>query len=88
MLIPNTVALVQGGPHPQEGRHFIDFLLSPRVEERLAHTEAGQIPLRSTIPRPAHVPTPDRVKAMDVDYEKVADWMESSGQLLQKLFVR
>ncbi len=88
LLIPNTVALVQGGPHPQEGRRFVDFLLSPRVEERLARTEAGQIPLRPTIPRPAHVPTPDRVKAMDVDYEKVADWMESSGQLLQKLFVR
>ncbi len=88
LLIPNTVALIQRGPNPEAGRKLIDFLLSPRVEEMLAHSEAGQIPLRATVERPDHVPTPDQVKAMDVDYEEVADWMEPSGEFLQKLFVR
>ena len=70
LLIPNTVALINGGPNPEAGKKFIDFLLSARVEEMLAHSEAGQIPLRPNVKRPAHVPTPDKVKAMDVDYEK------------------
>lgn len=88
LLIPNTVALIRGGPNPEAGRKLIDFLLSPKVEEMLAHCESGQIPLRPDIKRPSHVPTLDRIKAMQVDYEKIADLMEPSGRFLQKLFVR
>jgi iron(III) transport system substrate-binding protein len=88
LLIPNTVALIKNGPSPEAGKKFIDFLLSREVEEMLAYSEAGQIPLRADIKRPAHVPTPETVKAMEVDYEKVADLMEPSGRFLQQLFVR
>lgn len=88
LLIPNTVALIKNGPNPQVGKKFIDFLLSPEVEKKLAFSEAGQIPLRGDIERPAHVPKPEQVKAMEVDYEKVAELMEPSGRYLQELFVR
>lgn len=88
LLIPNTVALIKGGPNPEAAKKFIDFLLSREVEEMLAFSDAGQIPLRADVRRPPHVPTLDRIKAMEVDYEKVADWMEPSGRFLQKLFVR
>ena len=88
LLIPNTVALIKDGPDPAAGKKLIDFLLSRRVEEMLAHSEAGQIPLRPDVKRPAHVPTLDKIKAMKVDYERIADLMEPSGRFLQKLFVR
>ena len=88
LLIPNTVALIKGGPNPEAAKRFVDFLLSKEVEEMLAFSEAGQIPLRPDVKRPPHVPTPDKIKAMDVDYEKVADQMELSGKFLQELFVR
>jgi len=88
LLIPNTVALIKDGPNPEAGRKFIDFLLSKEAEQMLAFSDAGQIPLRPDVKRPAHVPTPDKVKAMEVDYEKVAEQMEPSGRFLQKLFVR
>ena len=88
LLIPNTVALIKGGPNPEAGKKLIDFLLSPKVEEMLAHCESGQIPLRLSVKRPAHVPTLGEVKAMSVDYEKVADLMEPSGRFLQKVFIR
>ncbi len=88
LLIPNTVALINGGPNPQAGKKLIDFLLSPEVEEMLAYSESGQIPLRQSIKRPPHVPTLDKIKAMEVDYEKIADLMEPSGRFLQKLFIR
>ena len=88
LLIPNTVAMIKGGPNPEAGKKLIDFLLSPKVEEMLAHCESGQIPLRPNVKRPSHVPTLGEVKAMQVDYEKVADLMEPSGRFLQEVFVR
>ncbi|UCE98684.1 MAG: extracellular solute-binding protein [Planctomycetota bacterium] len=88
LLIPNTVALINGGPNPAAGKKLIDFLLGPDVEEMLAHSDSGQIPLRVFIKHPAHVPTLDKIKAMKVDYEKIAELMEPSGKFLQKLFIR
>ncbi|MHC4123763.1 MAG: extracellular solute-binding protein [Planctomycetota bacterium] len=88
LLIPNTVALINNGPNPDAAKKLIDFLLSPKVEEMLAHCESGQIPLRNSIKRPSHVPTLGQVKAMKVDYEKIASLMDPSGRFLQKLFVR
>ena len=88
LLIPNTVALINNAPNPVAAKKFIDFLLSPEVEEMLAHSEAGQIPLRQSVKRPDHVPSLDKIKAMEVDYEKVADLIEPSSRFLQKLFIR
>jgi len=88
LLIPNTVALIKGGPNPEAGKKLIDFLLSKEVEEMLAHSDSGQIPLRADVKRPPHVPTLDKIKAMKVDYEKIADLMEPTGKYIQKLFVR
>jgi len=88
LLIPNTVALIKGGPNPDAGKKLIDFLLSPRVEEMLACAESGQIPLRPTVKQPSHVPALDQIRVMKVDYERVADWMERSGRFLEGLFVR
>lgn len=88
LLIPNTVCLIKNAPNAEAGKKFIDFLLSKEVEQLLAKSDAGQIPLRADVPRPSHVPLPDQVKAMDVDFEEVAEKMELSGKYLQKLFGR
>lgn len=88
LMIPNTVGLIQGGPNPETGKIFIDYLLSKNTERLLAFSDAGQIPLRPDVNRPAHVPSPDKVKAMEVDFEKVAEQMESSGRFLQQIFAR
>ncbi len=88
LLIPNTVALIKGGPNPEAGKKLIDFLLSPEVERLLARCESGQIPVRAGIERPGHVPEMADIKVMEVDYEQVAGWMEPTGRFLQKLFVR
>ena len=39
LVIPNTVALINNGPHPDAGRRLIDYLLSEEVEARLASRE-------------------------------------------------
>ncbi len=71
LLMPNTVALVRGGPgDPEARRRLVEFLLSERGERILAESDSGNIPLRpglgAAYPR-FEVPSP-----WVVDYEAVA----------------
>ena len=52
-LIPNTVAILKGAPHPEAARKFVDFLLRPETEAWLAAQGARQIPVRPEVPVPA-----------------------------------
>ncbi len=45
VLIPNTAALVAGGPNPANARVLLDYILSPRVERLLAESESGNMPV-------------------------------------------
>jgi iron(III) transport system substrate-binding protein len=45
ILIPNTVAIVRGCPHPDNARRLVDFLLSAQVERMLAEGDGAQVPL-------------------------------------------
>ncbi len=88
LLIPNTVALIANCPHPEEGKKLIDYLLSKEVEEKLAFSGSAQMPVRKGVKTPAHVPPFESIKAMEVDFEEIADEMEHSSKILQNLFVR
>jgi len=88
LLIPNTVCLIKNGPNPEAGKHLIDFLLSKAVEERLAHSKSVQMPLRGDVKTPVNFVSLKDIKAMNVDFEKVADIMESSVSFVQDTFIR
>jgi iron(III) transport system substrate-binding protein len=83
LVIPNAVALIRGAPHPEEGQHFIDFLLSPEVETELARSEAAQMPLRPDVTPPDGVPAIESLAPMRVDYTALAVKLEelSTGYL-------
>jgi iron(III) transport system substrate-binding protein len=49
LVIPNTVALVAGGPNPAAGRALIDYILSPQVESALARSPSGNYPVRADL---------------------------------------
>jgi iron(III) transport system substrate-binding protein len=55
-VMPNMVSLIANGPHPEEGRRLIDYLLSSDVERQLAESEAVQIPLHAGVPGPKNIP--------------------------------
>ncbi len=88
LLIPNTVALVAGCPHPEEGKRLVDYLLSREVEEMLAHSGSAQMPLRPGVKTPSHVPSFDSIRAMKVDFEAIASVMEETGAILKEIFIR
>jgi iron(III) transport system substrate-binding protein len=89
LLIPNTVALVKGGPSPELGKKLIDFLLGKRVEQMLAEGEGSQVPLRPDVPRPAHVKVPPTdFRAMKVDWQDAAKHYDERLDQLQALWGR
>ena len=75
-VMPNMVSLIANGPHPDEGRKLIDYLLSADVERQLADSEAVQIPLHAGVPGPKNIPAIDTFKPMTLDYAKAAGRVE------------
>jgi len=88
LLIPNTISLVKGAPHPKEAKKLIDYLLSKEVESKLAFCEAAQMPLRDGVKVPSHVPAFTSIKAMKVNFYQVAEKLEQAALFCQGLFVR
>jgi iron(III) transport system substrate-binding protein len=76
LLVPNATVLITGAPHADNGRRFIDYLLSAGTEKALAASEAAQIPLRPGVPGPAKLPPLDKIKVIAVDYAKLAERLD------------
>ena len=76
LLIPNAAVLIAGGPNPENGKRFIDYLLSAEVEEALAAGEAAQMPLRPGVPAPDGFVRFEDIKSIAVDYGKLATLLD------------
>jgi iron(III) transport system substrate-binding protein len=83
LIVPNCTVLIAGGPNPEAGRKFIEYLLRPETEKALAASEAAQIPLRPGVPVPEYVTPIQQLKPMRADYGKLAALLEelSNGYL-------
>jgi iron(III) transport system substrate-binding protein len=71
LAIPNTIALIKGGPHPENGTILMRFLLSAELEQMLAKSDSHNSPIHAEIAKeyPQYaIPNPLRI-----DYAKVAD---------------
>jgi len=78
MLIPNSVSIVKGCPHPERARQLVDWILSEDVEAMLAAAKSAQIPLRRSVKGPAEasILTIGNFKAMRWDPEVTAQNLE------------
>ncbi len=88
MLIPNSVAVVKGGPHPDAAKKLVDFILSEEVEGLLAASKAAQVPVRKGVPGPSEpqILTIDRFRPMEWSFEKTAESLEESSRSFAKRF--
>jgi iron(III) transport system substrate-binding protein len=75
-VMPNMVSLIRGAPRAEEGRKFIDFLLSPEVERMLAQSDAVQIPLHERVEGPTNMPPISSFTPMTLDYGAAANRVE------------
>lgn len=84
LIVPNAAVLIANGPNPENGKKFIEYLLTAAVERSLAESEAAQMPLRPGVPVPPGVKRVEEIKALAVDYEKLAARLEElSGGFLR-----
>ncbi len=74
LFIPNTVALIRGGPNPDGARKLIDYLLSAEVEEKLALGPSRQIPLNPAVKAalPQAMAAARAARPLPVDFAKAA----------------
>jgi iron(III) transport system substrate-binding protein len=72
LLVPNAAVLMANGPNPENGKKFIDYLLSAETERALAESDAAQIPLRPNVKGPSAVRSLDELHPMRVDYHALA----------------
>jgi iron(III) transport system substrate-binding protein len=84
VVIPNTVAVVRTCPHPNEARQLADFLLSAKVEQMLAESESGNVPVRESLARTLGItPIPDPAP---VTAAEMGQWLEQADRLIAEVF--
>jgi iron(III) transport system substrate-binding protein len=76
LIVPNAAVLIANGPSPENGKKFIEYLVTAAVEQSLAESEAAQMPLRPGVPVPANVKRVEEIKTMAVNYEKLGARLE------------
>lgn len=70
LLIPSTVGVVKGRPHPNEAQRLASFLLGAKVERMMAESDARTVPLRAELAKAmkglpeltSEAPTPGQVE--------------------------
>jgi iron(III) transport system substrate-binding protein len=87
LVIPNTVALVRGGAHPDEGRALLDYLASAGVEEDLVRRGWFQVALRPTATAPGCIPA-GSIRGMNVTFPEIAEQQELARTELAAVFIR
>lgn len=87
-MIPNTVMMIKGAPHPDNAKKLVDYLCGREVEEKLAHSDSAQLPLHAGLPPPPAMPGLGRIKPMKVDYEDLGARMKQITDYLRDQFLR
>jgi iron(III) transport system substrate-binding protein len=88
LFIPNTIAIIKGGPNPAAAKRLINYLLTPDVESKLALCPSAQIPLNPAVDTKPRVETPATVKAMQVDFTAAAKQWDAAAKFIQEEFLQ
>jgi iron(III) transport system substrate-binding protein len=87
LFIPNTLAIIKGGPNPDAARRLVDYLLTPDVETMLAEGRSAQIPLHPATTAELRVETPHTVRAMQIDFRAAAEKWDTTAKFLRDEFM-
>ncbi|MFM8250259.1 MAG: extracellular solute-binding protein [Planctomycetota bacterium] len=86
LFIPNSLALIRGGPNPAAARKLVDYLLTVDVEEQLAQSASAQIPLHDESTYQGRVETPRTVKLLEVDFAAAARQWDTAARFIRDQF--
>ncbi len=86
LFIPNTLALIKGGPNSQAAQALVDFLLAPEIEAALAAGRSAQFPLNPAVTVPSRAGAPQPLRHMPVDFAAAAVAWDSAATFLRDTF--
>ena len=86
LFIPNTLAIIKGGPNPEAARRLVDYLLGPKVEAKLAAGPSAQIPLNPNVDVDVRVRTPGTIRPMAVDFDAAALKWKTAARFIRDEF--
>jgi iron(III) transport system substrate-binding protein len=87
LVIPNTVALIAGAPHPAEAKTFIDYVLDRKTEDAMVSSGWIQIPSRD-VPTQTACMNITGIKAMNISYQEVYAGIPATQKDLIGIFIR
>ena len=87
IVIPNTIALIAGGPNPKNAKILIDYLHKRSTKELLVRLGWFQI-LDGQVASGQNCPLPDTIDTQKIPPQKIINSFESSQNDLRKLFLR
>ena len=86
LVIPSTVCLIRGAPHPEAARQLVDYLVGPEVESELAGGRAGFMPVRRDTPLGEAVSQLGRPRRMELNHRSLLEQLEPSSQWTKEHF--
>lgn len=86
LVIPNTVALIAGAPHPDAGKKFIDYLLGMPVARDLGKAGWFHVDGRNVLAA-APCGLPDTFEPMTVDPAALYDALDRARRNLRELLI-
>ncbi len=87
LIIPNTTALIAGGPHPENGKKLIDFLLSIQTAQTMMEMEWTHLNLRG-LENNSSCYADRQVKGMDLTLEEIYQDLVPAKDALTQIFIR
>jgi iron(III) transport system substrate-binding protein len=87
LVIPNTVALISGAPHPGEGKLLVDYLLSEETEQKFLDIGWIQVSVRDVGESPSCIGM-EGVRGMNVSASAVHAELRQAKQDLTGIFIR
>jgi len=82
LIMPNTVNLIKNGPHSENAKKLMEYLLSRETEAKLA-LSCAQMPLHKGVSIPDDIPSLDNIRPMVIDYDKTSQKLEEIQQYLK-----
>lgn len=85
LAIPNTAAMIKGGPHPEAAKRLMQFLLSEELERLLVESDSRNSPVHASVAQ--EYPQYTIQSTLNMDYARVADFLPvaiaAAGGILQ-----
>jgi iron(III) transport system substrate-binding protein len=86
LFIPNSIAVIQGAPHPAGAAALADYLVSEKIESRLTMGNSAQFPVWPNAQEKPRLLKDQTVRWADVDFEKAAQAWPTTQEFLKSAF--